>query len=627
MAKLRYDRYGNRLDEEGNPVSYSSGGTTYNPIGEVTYGGASTGGYHPSVPKSVRLAGSFRTPAQIRNDRLNAIHQEAQEKEAREKEEREERKRKRKEDAERGQAEWVDSKMEAYGLYEPGGEYAEDGQPLRRPFSNPDGDKIPVEDDIRKYSGSDGGKIQYFMDPSGRMKFVVRDPGSDHHNATAWADSFYYDGVKIRRKSKSKIDPTKLHGVRTDEKLEEAKLAHEASQGTSPEDWDLADAKFNYASGDPRGTKDSVPYTTVEGTHGPMSKPTFFKSDGITNSTAQNLRSPYSIEDEYEEDFDWEGAGISGEMAAQNLPIRPGDDYEAEMMEDFDWGYSSRIPGDTRSQEELKMAHALGDPTVTTAGMSSDDPRAQGIAGASEMKHIYEDWKEASDASQAGKNLWNMGKRGVKGVVEAAENLYDSVKESDAMDLLNPGARSPLKPTWPYIGPPEGSYLPGFTPVPEREPSREGLFKSTWPYINVGDTTATGAYMPDPRFAHDANPIYARTHFESPQYQGPVRQAEGASTERESPPTILEILANQAIQRGSRPQAAPGRPSTLEATRPSDVNASEAADPLSTQSVIERIMQGDAPEKLKQLLVRMVQQGISNPLLNVYDFHGRKTSR
>ena len=406
--------------------------------------------------------------------------------------------------------------------------------------------------------------------------------------------------------------------MRTPEELKEAVDAHENIQGISPEEWDLADAKFNYASGDPRGQDTENYVITMKGTHGDMSFPTSFS--GITNSTAQNLRSPYSIEDEYEEDFDWGDAGVSGATAGQNLPLQPGDNYEAEMMEDFDWGYSSSTPGDTRSQEELKMAYALGDPTVTPAGLPSTDPALQGRGAGAEMRGVYEDWKGASDAAQAGKNLWDMGKRGVEGTVEAAENLYDSVKESDAMDLLNPGARRPLKPTWPYIGYPEGSYLPGVTPVPEREPPQEGLFKSTWPYINVGDATGTGAYMPgqDPGMQRDVNPIYPQTHFESPSYRGPVAQAEGASPERVSPPTPLEILANEAIQRGSSPQAAPmPGPSTFESTRPIP---SEVANPLSTSSVIQRVLESNASPEVKEMIKRLLEQGVADPLKVLENF-------
>jgi len=682
MAKLRYDRYGNRLDEEGNPVSYSSGGTTYNPVGEVTYGGASTGGYHPSVPKSARNSGNFRTPGQRTKDRIAQQQAEHDAREEAKRKAKEERERSRKGEYDQRNEDYANNMLSNYGIYESPGLVGEDGQPIRRDFGDNGGDSL-VEDDIRNYAGKGSGKVQYYRDPnSGKMQFVVKDPGSEYHNMTASADAAYYDGVKIRRRNDRKTgkplehaQPNKLHGMRTPEELKGAVDAHENMQGTSPEEWDLADAKFNYASGDPRGQDSEGFVLQMEGPYGAYSVPTSFNA-GLTNSTAQNLRSPYNIKDEYEEDFDWGDAGVSGATAGQNLPLQPGDNYEAEMMEDFDWGYSSSTPGDTRSQEELKMAHALGDPTVTPAGLPSTDPALQGRGAGVEMRGIYEDWRgptayssvprysgarEITDGgartegpdgrsqeelkqayaegdptvtkgspAQAGKNLWDMGKRGVEGTVEAAENLYDSVKESDAMDLLNPGARSPLKPTWPYIGSPEGSYLPGVTPVPEREPSQEGLFKSTWPYINVGDATGTGTYMPgqSPGMQRDVNPIYPQTHFESPSYRGPVAQAEGASPERVSPPTPLEILANEAIQRGSSPQAAPmPGPSTPKATRPSDVNATEVADPLSTQAVIERIMQGDAPENIKQLLVRMVKQGISNPLLDFYNFHGRKTSR
>ncbi|QDP56185.1 MAG: hypothetical protein Unbinned1524contig1001_56 [Prokaryotic dsDNA virus sp.] len=620
MAKLRYDRYGNRLDEEGNPVSYSSGGTTYNPVGEVTYGGASTGGYHPSVPKSVRNAGNFRTPGQRTKDRIAQQQAEHDAREEAKRKAKEERERSRKGEYDQRNEDYANNMLSNYGVYEPPGLVGEDGQPIRRDFGDNGGNSL-VEDDIRNYAGKSSGKVQYYRDPnSGKMQFVVKDPGSEYHNLTASADAAYYDGVKIRSRSdlqhSQKTKPSRLHGMRTPEELKGAVDAHENMQGTSPEEWDLADAKFNYASGDPRGDTKS-PSGSIGTGYFPSIPGT---SPYTTNSTAQNLRSPYSIKDEYEEDFDWGDAGVSGATAGQNLPLQPGDNYEAEMMEDFDWGYSSSTPGDTRSQEELKMAHALGDPTVTPAGLPSTDPALQGRGAGAEMRGVYEDWKGASDAAQAGKNLWDMGKRGVEGTVEAAENLYDSVKESDAMDLLNPGARSPLKPTWPYIGSPEGSYLPGVTPVPEREPPQEGLFKSTWPYINVGDATGTGAYMPsqDPGMQRDVNPIYPQTHFESPSYRGPVAQAEGASPERVSPPTPLEILANAAIQRGSSPQAAPmPGPSTFESTRPIP---SEVANPLSTSSVIQRVLESNASPEVKEMIKRLLEQGVADPLKVLENF-------
>ena len=217
MAKLRYDRYGNRLDEEGNPVSYSSGGTTYNPVGEVTYGGASTGGYHPSVPKSVRQAGSFRTPAQQTKDRIAQQQAEHDAREEAKRKAREEREQSRKDRYDQRNENYANEMLSNYGVYESPGLVDEDGQPIRRGFGDNGGNSL-VEDNIRNYAGESSGKVQYYRDPnSGKMQFVVKDPSSPDHNLTASADAAYYDGVKIRRRKDRKgkplehAQPNKIH--------------------------------------------------------------------------------------------------------------------------------------------------------------------------------------------------------------------------------------------------------------------------------------------------------------------------------------------------------------------------------------------------------------------------------